>query len=157
MISQTQSYHAGTDPLGEMPSAAHIPSNSGVSGVLSFIWLWLAALSRGVFGHGVIHDETPQKPHWVPVNRAQRKLYHHHPNSPLPPARNLAPFYRFGPRVSPTQFLERLCRLSVDGRIRVYDMVYWSSRAAREAFMAIFARGEFRAPRGLCDAHIAPD
>ena len=137
------------------------PCADGASmGVLAVIWLWFQAVSRSVLGRDILRDDSASfYPAWggSPVNRAQIRLYNHHPNRPLSPARNLVPFYRFGPPVSPTQFLERLCRMSTDGRIDVYRNPYWSSRMTREAFMAMFSRGDFRVPDGLCDVHLGPD
>lgn len=130
----------------------------GVCGMLALVWLWLGVVSRGILGRGVMHGAVPPTPVVSPtINRSQRRLYNHHPNSAVPTSRNLAPFYRFGPRVSATQFMERLCRLSVNGRIRVYRIAYWSSRLSREALMALFSRGDFRMSDGVWDAHIVPD
>ncbi|WP_371395667.1 hypothetical protein [Fretibacter rubidus] len=150
-MSFTQTY-----PIEAQPATNH--AATAPFSLLSAIWAWLGIVSRHVLGRGVIHGDTPPTPFVSRVvNRAQRRLYNHHPNSPLPPSRNLTPFYAFGPRVSPTQFLERLCRLSVRGRVIVYRMVFWSPRLVREAFMALFSRGTFRQPSGLCEAHLVPD
>ncbi|WP_371396638.1 hypothetical protein [Fretibacter rubidus] len=147
------------------PSCASSSVHAPYDGMLAAIWLWFRLLSLDVLS-GVLGGDCGRRSDadgaaykWplFSKSRARSRLIHHHPNSPLPPARNLAPFYAFGPRVSPTQFLERRCRLSVDGRIGVYRMAYWSSRLAREALMAIFSRGDFRAPDGLWAAHIPPD
>ena len=133
-------------------------SDSGVFSVLSAIWLWLQALSRGVLGQGAAACEQGSNHVVSPANRELRARCARFANRPIPPARDhdvLRDLYGRG--ISRTQFLERLCRLSVDGRIRIYYFVYYSHRLTREAFMAIFTRGIFRAPQGLCDAHIAPD
>ena len=130
----------------------------GVCGVLSAIWLWLQYMSRGLLGRGVIHGDRSEISRSFPANRELRARLARFENRRIPPARDHDMLRRlYGRGQSRTQFLERLCRLSVDGRIRVYRIPYWSSRAAREAFMAIFSRGDFRAPCGLWDAHIAPD
>ena len=131
---------------------------TGVSGVLSAIWLWLQMLSRGVWEGGfALNTPRPDAPIYT-VNRAQRKLRGHHAGRPIAPARNLSamrPLYGRG--ISPTQFLERQARLSVEGRINTYRLPYWSSRMSREAFMAIFSKGDFRAPQGLCAVRLGPD
>ncbi|WP_371398033.1 hypothetical protein [Fretibacter rubidus] len=128
--------------------------NHGVYGVLARIFLWL----RAVLGQEVRPHASAQNYDVYTLNRERRHRQVRFFTRAVPPARNHGPFHKFGPRgVSPTQFLERLCRLSVDGRITVYRMVYWSSRMTREAFMAILIFGEFRKAAGLWDAHIPPD
>ena len=130
----------------------------GVYGVLSAIWFWLGMISREVLGRYQYRGHNPQRRNVSPANRELRMRIARFNRRPVPPARNHAVLRQlYGRGISRTQFLERLCRRSVDGRIRVYYMVYWSSRMTREAFMAIFTRGAFRAPDGLCDAHIPPD
>ena len=144
-------------PFGGAENSGVTPAFVGVYGVLSAIWLWLASLAREVLERRVVRADY--YPTWdaFPVNRAARLRRARYTRRSVPPAQNLEPFYAIGPNVSPTQFLERLCRLSGQGRVYVYEMVYWSHRMTREAFMAIFARGCFRMPDGLCHAHIAPD
>lgn len=133
-------------------------SPMGVYDVLSAIWLWLGMLSRGVLGRGGFHYKHAETRNVSPGNRELRQRRARFKSRPVPPARNHAVLRKlYGRGLSRTQFLERLCSLSVDGRTRVYYMVYWSSRMTREAFMAIFTRGVFRRPRGLCDAHLTPD
>ena len=143
------------------PSRVHGPYGA----VLSAIWLWFQAVSHSIlegvrgggFGRGADAGYASYKWPIFSPSRARSRICHHHSHKPLPPVRNLAPFYAFGPRVSPTQFLERRCRLSTMGRIGVYRMAYWSPRLYREALMALFSHGDFRAPDGLCAAHITPD
>ena len=154
MNLNAQIYGGNAASLGD--SENHAPM--GVCGVLSAIWLWLQYMSRGLLGRGIIHGDRSEISRSFPANRELRARLARFENRPVPPARNHNVLRRlYGRGLSRTQFLERLCRLSVDGRINVYRMPYWSSRMAREAFMAIFTRGDFRAPCGLCDAHIAPD
>ena len=130
----------------------------GVCGALAAIWLWLQYVSRGLLGRGVFKDARAETRVTSPANRELRARLARFENRPIPPARDHDVLRRlYGRGISRTQFLERLCRLSVDGRIRIYYFVYYSHRLTREAFMAIFSRGDFRAPCGLCDAHIAPD
>ena len=154
MDLNAQIYDHDASPLNDGENDAPM----GVCGMLAAIWLWLGMLSRCLLGRGVIHGDTPETPFVSPdINRAQRRLHNHHPNTPLPPARNLSPFYHFGPRVSATQFLERLCRISGKGRIRVYRLRFRLSRAAREAVLAIFSRGDFRMADGVCAVRLGPD
>ncbi|WP_371396178.1 hypothetical protein [Fretibacter rubidus] len=99
-------------------------------------------------------DTRPLYPH----NRTTQRRGARFAARAVPPARNYAPFYQYAARgLSPTQFMERLCRLSVHGRISVYRMIYWSSRMVREAVMAMFTRGDFRMADGVWDAHSVPD
>ena len=138
----------------------HAPmgGSMGLCGVLSAIWLWLLALPRGMMRAEFSSGGSRPIGRSFPANRELRARCARFENRPLPPARNHAVLRRlYGRGLSRTQFLERLCSLSVDGRMRIYYMVYWSSRMSREALMAIFSRGDFRAPCGLCDAHVAPD
>lgn len=149
-----QTYRGDTAALNNGENHASI----GVYGVLSAIWLWLQYISRGVLGRGIIHGGAPETCVVSPANRELRMRRARFNRRPVPPARNHAVLRTlYGRGLSRTQFLERLCRLSVNGRIRIYYFVYYSHRLTREAFMAIFSRGCFRMPCGLCDAHIAPD
>ena len=133
-------------------------AQNGVFAVFSAIWLWLAALSRGMLGQAFCLGDSRPIPRSFPANRELRARLARFETRPVPPARNHNVLRRlYGRGLSRTQFLERLCSLSVDGRIRIYYFVYYSHRLTREAFMAIFTRGDFRVPCGLCDAHIAPD
>ena len=130
----------------------------GVCGLLSAIWLWLLALPRAMMRADFAFDDSRPKGRSFPANRELRARLARFENRPVPPARNHNVLRKlYGRGLSRTQFLERLCRLSVDGRINVYRMPYWSSRAAREAFMAIFTRGDFRMPDGLCAVRLGPD
>ena len=130
----------------------------GVCGVLSAIWLWLQYMSRGLLGRGVIHGDRSEISRSFPANRELRARLARFENRPVPPARDHDMLRRlYGRGLSRTQFLERLCRLSVDGRINVYRIAYWSSRMAREAFMAIFARGDFRMADGVYAVRLGPD
>jgi len=72
----------------------------------------------------------------------------------IPCARNLVPYYSllakgiYGQKLSPTQFLERLCRLSVFGRIRLYRMRQSGSVLQRRALLICYDHGWWRAPIG---------
>jgi len=93
----------------------------GFGGFMSVVWMWLRLCVYVVTGHGEPLEVDTQRAMGVRrPNRARRHLNHHFTKPSVrggaKPARNLAPFCAFGPRrVSPTQFMERLCRLSLWG------------------------------------------
>ena len=154
MSFETQRYGGSSASLG----GVRLCSDNGVFGVLSAIWLWLLALPRGMMRAEFCLGGSCSNWRSFPANRELRARRARFEIRSCPPARNHAVLRRlYGRGLSRTQFLERLCSLSVDGRTRVYYMVYWLSRMSREALMAIMRRGDFRAQDGLCDAHIAPD
>ena len=134
----------------------------GLGGFVSAVWMWLRLCVYVMTGHGEpLEMDVQRAMHARRPNRARRHLNHHFTKPSVrggrKPARNLVPFCAFGPRrVSPTQFMERLCRLSLWGRVSVYKFLYYAHRQVREALWAMFAQGEFREPRGLCDAHLWP-
>jgi len=134
--------------------------HSGISGFVAAIWFWLRTCVYLVTGQGDHFEsdiEFVQRPH--PYGRARRHLDAHFAKRKTPvPARENMPFYYFGSRhLSRAQFMERLCRLSGRGRVRVYGMIYYAHRLARYAKLAMFERGEFRVPSGVCQAHLWPD
>ena len=144
----------------ESPDVSTTPR--GLGGFMSVVWMWLRLCVYVVTGHGEPLEVDTQRAMGVRrLNRARRHLNHHFTKPSVrgagKPARNLAPFCAFGPRrVSPTQFMERLCRLSLWGRVSIYKFLYYAHRQVREALWAMFACGDFREPRGLCDAHLWP-
>ena len=153
-----QTYDDGSASLGGGALDGAVRAPMGVCGVLSAIWLWLAALSRGMMRGTFCFDDARPARRSSPANRELRARRARFDNRPVPPARNHAVLRKlYGRGLSRTQFLERLCCLSVDGRIRIYYFVYYSHRLTREALMAIMQRGDFRGPCGLWAAHIAPD
>ena len=134
----------------------------GFGGFMSVVWMWLRLCVYVVTGHGEPLEMDAQRAMSARrPNRARRHLNHHFTKPSVrggaKPARNLVPFCAFGPRcVSPTQFMERLCRLSLWGRVSIYKFLYYAHRQVREALSAMFARGEFREPDGVCEAHLWP-
>jgi len=148
----------GYAPEGQ--DEAYFAPSSGMRGFISAIWLWLRCCVYVVTGHGDPYEsdvEFVERPH--PYSRARRhRAAYFAKRGGIVPARNLRPFCGFGSRrITPAQFRERLCRLSGWGRIHVYRMVYYAPRLVRYALLARFARGDFRAPCGLCAAHLWPD
>jgi len=134
----------------------------GLGGFMLAVWMWLRLCVYVVTGRSDPLEEEAQRAMRVRrPNRARRHLNHHFTKPSvrggLKPARNLSPFCAFGPRrVSPTQFMERLCRLSLWGRVSIYKFLYYAHRQVREALWAMFERGDFREPDGLCAAHLWP-
>jgi len=144
----------------EMEDMHYFVPHSGISGFISAIWFWLRACVYVVTGYGDPYEdevEFVERPHCH--GRARRHLEAHFAKrKDAVPARENMPFYYFGSRrITRAQFMERLCRLSGRGRIRVYRMIYYAHRLARYAKLAMFTRGDFRAPSGLCQAHLWPD
>jgi len=92
---------------------------------------------------------TEQSAHGL--NRHRRRMEHRE----IPPARNLMPYYKFcatgldGRKLSPTQFMERLCRLSVFGRICIYRMRQSGSVLRRRALLICYDHGWWREPISL--------
>ena len=134
----------------------------GLGSFVSAVWMWLQLCVYMMTGHGdPLEVDAQQSAIARRPNRARRHLNHHFTKPSVrggrKPARNLVPFCAFGPcRVSSTQFMERLCRLSLWGRVSIYKFLYYAHRQVREALWAMFARGEFREPDGVCDAHLWP-
>jgi len=151
-LAKLQGYRAKDESLDMLP-------RMGAHGFVSAIWMWLRLCVYVVTGHSdpfKSNVEFIQRPHLY--GRARRHRDTHFAKRGTVPARRLTPFYYFGSRlITRGQFLERLCRLSCNGRIRVYHMIYYAHRLVRYAKLAMFARGDFRAPNGLCEAHLWPD
>jgi len=81
------------------------------------------------------------------VSRANRHARAHFTRCALPPARNLAPLRALQPRgLSPTQSLERLARISILGRVRLYDIPSCGSVLLRRALLVCYDHGWWRAP-----------
>jgi len=143
----------------------HMGSGGFVPGFLSGVWLWLRLCVYMVTGLGDPFEAEPfdadiefiPKPYQA--SRVNRHLYQHFARRRrVAPALCLTPFHGFGSRrITHAQFLERLCRLSVWGRIRVYAMGCWAPRRVRQALIAVFMYTEFRRPSGLCRAHLWPN
>jgi len=133
----------------------------GVCGIaVSGILMWLRLCVYVVTGYGSpfeSHTAAPRQPFHNP-NRTRRRLNRHCSNQKtMPVIRQYGILYNFGSRhITPTQFLERRCRLSGVARVSIYRMVYYAHRMVREALWARYARGDFRASRGLCEAHLWP-
>jgi len=89
--------------------------------------------------------------------RARRLSNAHFARCPLPPARNLGAVRALLPRgLSPTQTQERLARLSVLGRVRIYQICFWGSVLLRRAVLVCYDHGWWRAPLRYLRGGIIP-
>ncbi len=67
----------------------------------------------------------------------------------IPAARKLAPFQILLPRkLSYTQYLERMCQISIHGRVRLYRMRQTCSVLLRRPLLRCYDHGWWRAPSG---------
>lgn len=121
-----------------------MPSAPGVQGgILAFLvwmnaWLKLLVMGRGVAG-SIVEPEAER------INRYYRRIS----GKTISSVRLLGTFRYFcRPDISPTQFAERLCALSLLGRVRVYKMRYWGSVLQRRAVLVCYDHGHWRAPIG---------
>ena len=81
------------------------------------------------------------------VNRARRHKRAYFTRCVLPPARNLSALRALQPRgLTPTQSLERLARISVLGRVALYNIQFWGSVLLRRALLVCYDHGWWRAP-----------
>ena len=122
------------------------------------VWmrLWLHWLC-GVGQDEVFVEPTPYTP-----NRRMRRTQ----NCSISFTRYYHHYLLLGPRdITPTQFLERVCRLSPLGRIRIYRMRQFGSVLRRRAMLICYDHGWWRAPigafgrlyAGLWHVHLLPD
>jgi len=124
--------------------AISAPISSGVWAWLFWLRGWLAVCYGGkpARTHKSMHAGTQN------VSRANRHARTHFTRCALPPARNLAPLRAVQPRgLSPTQSLERLARISVWGRVALYDIPSCGSVLLRRALLVCYDHGWWRAPR----------
>ncbi len=119
-------------------------SGTPFNGKLAFL-VWIRLWLHWLCGH----QDVPFAPQTRRrLNRHRRRMEHR----VIPPARNLAPYHKLlattsdGRRLSPTQFLERLCRLSVFGRICLYRMRQYGSVLRRRALLVCYDHGWWREP-----------
>jgi len=124
---------------GDVPSYG--TQNNSAWTLLVWLRLWLHWICGGQDA-----PFTEQSAHGL--NRHRRRMEHRE----IPPARNLMPYYKFcatgldGRKLSPTQFMERLCRLSVFGRICIYRMRQSGSVLRRRALLICYDHGWWREP-----------
>ena len=114
-------------------------------------WDWVCGTSRAQEPSG--SSVLP----CAPLNREARHNVRRRAVKALPPARNFMPFFHYGRpiggsgiRVKPRQFMERLARFSIWGRISIYGMRREGSLAQRRARLSCYNHGDWRAP---VDAH----
>ena len=148
-------------PDAAFRAAVGVAPKMGVCGIaVSGILMWLRLCVYVFTGHGSPFESQTTAPResFQNPNRTRRRLNRYCSNQKtMPVIRQYEILYNFGSRhITPTQFLERRCRLSGVARVSIYRIVYYAHRMVREALWARYARGDFRAPRGLCEAHLWP-
>jgi len=134
-------------PIQINTHAISAPTSSGVWAWLFWLRQWLCACYGGK--PDGFHKSTRRGPQ--AVSRANRLENAHFTRCALPPARNLTPLRALQPRgLSPTQSLERLARISVWGRVALYNIPSCGSVLLRRALLICYDHGWWRAPaRGL--------
>ena len=157
-LASLQGFRPHSDGQADVRTRSAYPKELG--GFMSSIWLWLRLCIYVFTGRGEAFDSEAE---FVPFsayrpNRANRHIQRHFAqHKRLPIVRRYGILYAFGSRhITPTQFLERRCRLSGVARFSIYRMIYYAHRQLREALWARFSRGDFRPPQGLCAAHLWP-
>ena len=157
-LARLQGFRPHSDGQVDVRTRSAYPKELG--GFMSSIWLWLRLCIYVFTGRGEAFDSEAE---FVPFsayrpNRANRHIQRHFAqHKRLPIVRRYGILYAFGSRhITPTQFLERRCRLSGVARFSIYRMIYYAHRKVREALWARFSRGDFRPPQGLCAAHLWP-
>ena len=157
-LARLQGFRPHSDGQVDVRTRSAYPKELG--GFMSSIWLWLRLCVYVLTGRGEAFDSEAEL---VPFsayrpNRANRHIQRHFAqHKRLPIVRRYGILYAFGSRhITPTQFLERRCRLSGVARFSIYRMIYYAHRQVREALWARFTRGDFRPPQGLCAAHLWP-
>lgn len=133
------------------PSDDPLPQR-GLQGFLVWLRLWLGWISG---------ERSPDSRSNVPTYcepRQRRRLCERFERCDLPPSRDTRPFRRLIGRCQTRgEYLERLCRLSVNGRIRIYRFIYFSHRQVREALMALGSLKDQSGGIWLWSAYLWPD
>ena len=81
------------------------------------------------------------------LNRKRRHSRAYFERCALPPARDLGTLRALLPReLSPTQTQERLAKISVLGRVRIYQISFWGSVLLRRAQLVCYDHGWWQAP-----------
>ena len=157
-LARLQGFRPHSDGQADVRTRSAYPKELG--GFMSSIWLWLRLCIYVFTGRGEAFDSEAE---FVPFsayrpNRANRHIQRHFAqHKRLPIVRRYGILYAFGSRhITPTQFLERRCRLSGVARFSIYRMINYAHRKVREALWARFTHGDFRPPQGLCAAHLWP-
>ncbi len=132
-----------SEPNQTYPHARSVPVTSGVWAWVFWLRHWLAGYCRGRFTAG--RKAAPMSAR--PINRRRRNSHAYFTRCALPPARDLAALRALLPRkLSPTQSQERLARISVLGRVRIYQIPSWGNVLLRRAQLTCYDHGWWRAP-----------
>ncbi len=127
--------------------AISAPASSGV-------WAWLFWLRRwfACYYGGAEEQKTTQMSAQG-LSRKRRHSRAYFARCALPPARDLSTLRTLLPRgLSPTQSQERLARISVLGRVRIYLIPAWGSVLVRRAMLVCYDHGWWRAPMYAAEA-----
>jgi len=139
------------------------PRQPSAWGLLGQIWLWFRLwVKEGQRGFSVPFDgRTPTVKSRTLRARRQHFAKRRARGKAVPASRDTTIYHYFGSPfaapLSPTQFLERLCRLSGHARHRLYRMRYITPRRVREARHSRFVKGGYVAPGGVWAAHLWPE
>ena len=121
-------------------SAYGADTGGRVQGFLLWLRLWFLWLSGGDIP-AIYHS-----PRLWRMNRQSARMQ----KCAISSVRCFASFYTLFPRgLSGGQFLERLCALSLMGRVRIYRMRFWGSVLQIRALLICYDHGWWRAPLGI--------
>ena len=114
--------------------------DSGALGFLAWLRLWFLWLSGGE----VPVAQLPEC-NWT-MNRQSARMQ----KCSISSARSYASFYTLCRRgLSRGQFTERLCALSLFGRVQIYGIYFWGSVLRRRAQLVCYDHGWWRTPLGV--------
>ncbi len=120
-------------------------SNTSNSVLTWLLWLRLWVMRTCGVRPASARRAMPQSPQVLP--RARRHSQTYFERCSLPPARDLGTLRALLPReLSPTQTQERLARISILGRVRIYQISFWGSVLLRRAVLTCYNHGWWRAP-----------
>ena len=125
------------------PHAISTPISSGV-----WAWLfWLRQWLGGCYGGKAARGRRAMPIGAQGLSRKRRHSRAYFARCALPPARDLSALRGLLPReLSPTQTQERLARISVLGRVRIYLIAHVGSVLRRRAVLVCYDHGWWRAP-----------
>jgi len=133
------SYASIYDRTGIVPNTTNMPW-------LLHPFLWLLHHWLGAYCPGLRHSAgMPQFPACQRANRYDRKISQRRVSQ----VRDLSSFAVLLPRgLSPTQYLERMSRISIFGRLRLYNISAVGSVLRRRAMLICYDHGWWRTPIG---------
>ena len=124
----------------------HAISTTSSSGVWAWLF-WLRQWLTCCYGGATAAERNSEPAAAQDLNRARRHSHAYFERCALPPARDLGTLRELLPReLSPTQTQERLARISILGRVRIYQISFWGSVLLRRAQLVCYDHGWWRAP-----------